>query len=160
MKKRNKKRKPPKTKQQLLAKLRHDVVGLSYSWVDDKVVQFISDDADISEYTISPRTVTFNHDNPKLKNYARYIFTNAKQLLSNYIAFGWVITINIEFENKKGEKFGVETQGAGRYTFFEFSDWVTEQIREAMDRASQASKGDLGEVYFKRAKFHVYCESA
>ena len=147
-----------KTKQQLIARLKKEIIGISYCWTDSNVVGFLNNGNTAEDYVIDPKTVKFSHSNAQYRAHARYLFTEAKRLLSNYIPLSWVISIRVEFENGDGEIFGSESEGAARATFSDLAEWVTEQIHEAVERSQEASKGKLGQLSFKQAHFNVHCE--
>jgi hypothetical protein len=157
-KSKNKRKKPKPTYQQMLTKLKSEIVGLSYQWTDEKLMVFIDDGNEASEYVIDPKTVNFSHQNPRYKMHARYIFTQAKQLLSKHIPLQWSVNIKVEFENDAGDTFGSESEGAAKATFTDLAGWVTDQVYEALDKAKNASMGELGQLNFKRAHFKVSCE--
>jgi len=141
-----------------IAKLRNDMVGISYQWRDESVIQFLEDGKDARSYEIDPRTVRFDHANKAKKLYAKAIFRRAKQVISGHIPFKWAIDIDAEFTGASGKIWAINEEFAAVAALDDLAPHVTKFFDEAIDRAREVSKGPLGQLTFKAATFKVTCE--
>lgn len=159
----SKKPRKPKAKARFNAgteieKLRNDMVGMSYTWRDESVIQFLADEKDARDYQIDPRTVRFNHANKAKRLYAKAIFRRAKQVISGHIPFKWAIDIDAEFLGENCDKWAFNEEFAAIATLDDLAPKVTSFFDEAIELAKEVSKGPMGHLTFKAATFKVTCE--
>jgi hypothetical protein len=159
----SKKPRKPKAKTRFNAgteieKLRNDMVGMSYQWRDEGVIQFLADEKDARDYQIDPRSVRFDHTNKAKKLYCKAIFRRAKQVISGHIPFKWAIDIDAEFLGENGKTWAFNEEFAATATLDDLAPHVTSFFDEAIDKAKEVSKGPMGQLTFKAATFRVTCE--
>ena len=142
-----------------IAQIRKNMIGLSYSWIDDKVVQFLNDGNNANEYKISPRSIRFDHKEKSKKLYARQIFMMANGMARSVLDFKWSIDIDAQFKNNEGIIWAFNEEFAATATLDAISSEVNRVFEDAIKMAEQVSKGKLGQLTFKQAKFIVRCEA-